>query len=529
MMLSVMIPCYNFEPYIEYCVESVLSQVTDFDFEVIVGDDCSTDGTHLILDRLSDRIKFYTNETNLGIAKNTRKLLGMCRGKYVSYIDGDDFLTDINKLQRQVDFLESNPDYVMHSTGCFYSNDKGEVTNYITPLLEEPTSEQLAHVNYVGFGRTFRNMPGLSPEWMDEIKFHDWAMNFEISLRGKIRCEQTFTGGYRILGTGIITGLSESEIGDSNSKCSARLVERMTKPHKPKAVVTGGCGFIGGHLVDRLVSDGFDVLVIDDLSSSDADFHFNDRAKYVNVDVTDSVAVDSIIEDVDYVFHMAAESRIQPSILNPQRAYSINVLGTLNVVNSCVRKGVKRLIYSSTSSIYGLSEIMPSVECQPVDCQNPYSHSKMLGEEVIKQANKTYGLDCVILRYFNVFGERAPIKGSYALVIGIFLNDATKGENLKIVGDGSKRRDFVHVLDVVESNILATRSLLKFDAEILNIGTGRNYSIKDIADEVSSNQIHIEDRVGEATETLADIRAAESRIGYKPSVDVIEWIKSKKR
>lgn len=525
-MLSVMIPCYNFEKYIADCVNSVLRQETNFDFEIVVGDDCSKDGSVKVLEGMSDKIRFYSNETNLGIAKNTRKLLSMCHGKYVSYIDGDDFLTDPYKLQRQVDFLESNTDYVMHSTGCFYADATGQSTGaFITPLLHEPTPNDLMNVNYVGFGRTFRNMPEMSPEWMDDIKFHDWAMNFEISLRGKVMCENAITGGYRILGTGIITGMPLVQVDENNSKCQTRLQERYNSRHKPKAVVTGGCGFIGGHMVDRLVTDGYDVTVIDDLSSGDATFHYNESAKYTHADISTKIP-DECFEDAEYVFHMAAESRIQPAILNPQRAYNVNVIGTLNVANACVRKGVKRLVYSSTSSIYGLTEKLPSDETQTADCLNPYSHSKMLGEQILQQTNKVQGLDCVTLRYFNVFGERAPIKGTYAPVVGIFLNEAKNQRPLKIVGDGTKRRDFVHVHDIVNANILAARSPEKFNADVLNIGTGKNYSIKEIADSISQWQVTIEDRVGEAIETLADTRLARERIGFGASIDVLEWIKS---
>lgn len=528
MMLSVMIPCYNFEKYIEHCVNSVLAQETDFEIEVIVGDDCSTDDTVAVLKRLPSKVKFYSNSENLGIAKNTRKLLGMCTGKYVAYIDGDDFFTDPKKLQRQVEFLEANPDYVMHSTGCFYAGADGRPSGaIISSLMTEPTAKDLVHVNYVGFGRTFRNMPDLSPEWMDGIKFHDWAMNFEISLRGKIRCVDDVTGGYRILGTGIITSLAPEQVDESNDQCHQSLVKRMQRRHKPKALVTGGCGFIGGHLVDRLLVDGYEVTVIDDLSSSDADFHYNERATYVHADVSSESLPEQPFEDVDVVFHMAAESRIQSAILNPYRAYTVNVTGTLNVVNICAKKKVKRLVYSSTSSVYGLNEKMPTDEKQPYDCLNPYSHSKMLGEQILTHTNKIHGLDCITLRYFNVYGERAPIKGTYAPVIGIFLNEAKNDRPLKIVGDGSKRRDFVHVNDIVEANILSARSTKKFNADVLNIGTGKNYSIKEIADCISLEQVHIEDRIGEAFQTLADTSLAKSTIGFEPSVEVMKWIKSK--
>lgn len=231
MKVSVIIPCYNFENYIRQCVDSVISQITNFEFEVIVGDDLSSDNSALILNEYKGRISYYVNGKNLGLAKNTRKLVEMSNGQYITYIDGDDFYTDPYKLQKQVDFLDSNPDYVMHSTGYTYSDKDGNTQLHLVPLMSEITSQDLLNSNYVGFIRMFRNIPGVVSEWMDEIEFHDWAMNFEISLYGKIKCEDWIGGAYRLLGDGLITGLSDEQINQQNNKCreifSKRLQNKM--------------------------------------------------------------------------------------------------------------------------------------------------------------------------------------------------------------------------------------------------------------------------------------------------------------
>lgn len=228
MKLSVIIPCYNFESYLEKCIQSVLDQETDFEFEIIVGDDCSTDSSPEILSRYVGRIGYYVNHKNLGYGRNTVKLIGMCSGEYITYIDGDDFLTDPKKFQRQVDFLDSNSDYVMHSTGCFYATPEGENSGTIvSPILPEPTTDELLGVNYVGFGRTFRNIRDLSFDWMKDIKFHDWAMNFELSLRGKIRCEDFVSGGYRLSGKGIITSMEAEDVYSQNRTCMEKLRKRL--------------------------------------------------------------------------------------------------------------------------------------------------------------------------------------------------------------------------------------------------------------------------------------------------------------
>lgn len=292
-----------------------------------------------------------------------------------------------------------------------------------------------------------------------------------------------------------------------------------------KIIVTGGCGFIGSHLVDKLTSYNYDVNVIDDLSATENEkFYFNDRAKYFKLDIQNKDLIEPIFKSVDYVFHLAAESRIQPAIQNPSRAYGVNVIGTLNILELSKKYGIKKIIYSSTSSVYGLTSKLPINEETKIDCLNPYAHSKYLGEELFRQYWKEYNLDSVIFRYFNVFGERSPIKGQYAPVIGIFLNQLKNNAPLTIVGDGMKSRDFIHVSDIVEANILAMNFKSKLEANTINIGNGYNISIKDIANIISKNQIHIPNRPGEAQNTLADIEKSKNILGFKPKIDIIKWL-----
>ena len=294
-----------------------------------------------------------------------------------------------------------------------------------------------------------------------------------------------------------------------------------------KVLVTGGCGFIGSHLVDKLIELEHYVFVIDNLSASENEkFYFNEKAKYFENDISDTDTFNNKeLSDVEIVFHLAAESRIQPAIKNPIRAHMVNVIGTLNVLEFCKKNNIKKLIYSSTSSVYGLTDKMPISEDTEIDCLNPYSHSKYLGEQLISHYNKIFGLNSIILRYFNVFGERSPIKGQYAPVVGIFLNQFSNQLPLTIVGDGSKRRDFIHVSDVVKANILSMYIDTENSENIFNVGTNINYSIKEIADVISNRQIFLEERSGEALNTLANITKIENILGFDPSINIIDWIK----
>tara|TARA_R110002153_G_scaffold62647_1_gene168477 strand:- start:246 stop:1187 length:942 start_codon:yes stop_codon:yes gene_type:complete len=293
-----------------------------------------------------------------------------------------------------------------------------------------------------------------------------------------------------------------------------------------KCIVTGGAGFIGSHIVDRLIEDGNEVISLDNESaSSNEEFYWNQKAHKAVLDICDYDKIEPLFKDVDCVFHLAAEARIQPAIKNPQRAVLTNVLGTCNVLQASRENGVGRVLYSSTSSAYGLSNTPPLSEDMPNDCLNPYSVTKVSGEGLCNMYNKLYGLKTVIFRYFNVYGERQPVKGQYAPVVGIFLRQFDAREPLTIVGDGLQRRDFTYVKDVVEANILASETDSDdIFGQIINIGVGRNHSILDIAKMIGYNFKHLPERLGEARITLANIDKARELLGWKPEVGIEDWI-----
>ena len=293
-----------------------------------------------------------------------------------------------------------------------------------------------------------------------------------------------------------------------------------------KSLVTGGCGFIGSHIVDYLMYLNHDVVVVDNHSADNEQFYERPGVEYHREDITDYSAMSIAMRDVDYVFHLAAESRLQPAIENPIEAITKNCVGTTVMLQAAREAGVLRFVYSSTSSGYG-NNPAPSVETQPDDCLNPYSASKIAAEKFCKMYTDLYGLDTVCLRYFNVFGSRSPTRGQYAPVIGVFERQKAAGEPLTIVGDGSQKRDFVYVGDVARANYLASIMPLKgHNGEVFNVGSGKNYSIQEIADLISPEQKYIPKREGEMETTLANIDKIRSVIGWKPDVDVLEWIKN---
>ena len=298
------------------------------------------------------------------------------------------------------------------------------------------------------------------------------------------------------------------------------------------SLVTGAAGFIGSNLVDYLLDKGHQVLAVDDESANNDNFYWNDKSINVKGDITDYAFMKNVVSrNVKYIFHLAAESRLQPAINNPIEAVRKNSLGT-TVMLQCAREaGVKRFIYSSTSSGYG-NNPWPNDETQPDDCLNPYSASKVSGEKFCKMYYDLYGLETVSLRYFNVFGDRCPTRGQYAPVIGIFDRQKEEGKSLTIVGTGEQRRDFVHVKDVARANYLASIMPIKkgghdYAGEVFNVGSGKNYSIKEIADCIDTKQINIAERDGEMDTTLADITKIGDVIGWAPEIDVLEWISSR--
>ena len=295
-------------------------------------------------------------------------------------------------------------------------------------------------------------------------------------------------------------------------------------------LVTGGAGFIGSHLVERLLDEGHQVVVVDDESAdSNEEFFWDKRAENYKVDITDYESLVPLFEGVTGVFHFAAEARIQPAIKNPSRAASVNVLGTCNVLQAARTHGVDRVIYSSTSSAYGRKNTPPLREDMPNDCLNPYSVTKVAGEELCKMYTNLFGLNTVILRYFNVYGERQPLKGQYAPVVGIFQRQVAAGEPMTIVGDGGQKRDFTYVKDVVNANFLAmTSGNSEIFGETFNVGTGTSISVLELASLVGDEVVHIPERLGESRATLADVRKINSMMGWEPTISIQGWLSNEK-
>ena len=293
------------------------------------------------------------------------------------------------------------------------------------------------------------------------------------------------------------------------------------------SIVTGGAGFIGSHIVEKLKKLDHMVVVIDNEYSDNDHFHWRKDTLNVNIYITDYKALKKAFTGADYIFHCAAEARIGPAIENPVNALNINTIGTCNVLQCAREVKAKKVLYSSTSSGYGLNEA-PNVETQPDDCLNPYSVSKIAGEKLCKMYTELYGLNTIIFRYFNVFGERAPRKGQYAPVTGIFLRQKAAGESLTIVGDGEQRRDYIYVKDVANANVMAAISNPDDDAygQVYNIGSGKNYSVNEIASFISNDTINIPRRIGDARNSLANIDKIKKTFAWKPEVDVEEWIKT---
>lgn len=296
-----------------------------------------------------------------------------------------------------------------------------------------------------------------------------------------------------------------------------------------KILVTGGAGFIGSNLVNRLLGDGHDVRVIDNESTDAHESpYWNTKAINYKRDICDYDYLKYITEGVDVIFHLAAEARIQPATENPTLAVKTNTLGTCNVLQAARENGVKRVVYSSTSSAYGLANPVPSTENMNKDCLNPYSVSKTAGEELCKMYTDLFGLETITFRYFNVYGENQPTKGQYAPVIGLFQRQHKAGEPMTIVGDGLQRRDFTYVGDVVEANILAATTKNK-DAlgQLFNIGTGINYNILDLVKLIGGENAeyeHIPERIGEVRDSLSDCSKAYKYLKWKTETKLENWI-----
>ena len=295
-----------------------------------------------------------------------------------------------------------------------------------------------------------------------------------------------------------------------------------------KSLVTGGAGFIGSNLVETLLGVGHTVVCVDNESSDAHDkAYWNNNSINIRGDIRDYTLMSSAMKDVDFVFHLAAEARIQPAIENPINAVSVNDLGTATVLQCARENQIKKFMFSSTSAAYGRNN-SPNVETQQPDALNPYSVTKLNGENLCKMYTELFGLRTVIFRYFNVYGPRQPVRGQYAPVLGIFKRQKDAGEKLTIVGDGNQRRDFVHVEDVARANVMAALGDPSGDVygEVYNVGTGKNFSVNEIAEMFQHPKTYIAPRPGEARVSLANNQKIRNTFGWSPTHDLENWVKT---
>jgi len=287
-----------------------------------------------------------------------------------------------------------------------------------------------------------------------------------------------------------------------------------------KAIVTGGAGFIGSHLVDRLVADGHEVVVIDNLSigrqSNLKAALAAGKVIFHEADVADSDQIAPLFAGADWVFHLAARADIVPSITHPMVYHRANVDGTIAVLEAARAAGIKRFLYAASSSCYGLPDEFPTPETAPARAMYPYALTKYVGEQYAMHWAQTYKLPVVSLRLFNVFGPRHRTSGTYGAVFGVFLAQKLAGHPLTIVGDGTQTRDFTYVTDVVDAFVTAAKS--DVTSEIFNVGSGGTYSVNHLAELLGGPRTNIPKRPGEPDCTFANTDKIQRVLGWKPKV-----------
>lgn len=296
---------------------------------------------------------------------------------------------------------------------------------------------------------------------------------------------------------------------------------------KPRCLVTGGAGFIGSHLTERLLHAGHLVVLLDNFStgrsSNLAHLHNHPNLKVVEIDITEGERILPYFHGIDWVFHLAALADIVPSIQRPGDYFHANVDGTFNVAEAARKSGVTRLVYTASSSCYGIPDVYPTPETATIRPQYPYALTKYLGEEIVMHWNQVYNIPAISLRLFNVFGPRSRTAGTYGAVFGVFLAQKLAGKPYTVVGDGRQTRDFTFVTDVADALYRAAASDLA--GTVLNIGSGDTYSINRLIELLGGERVHIPKRPGEPDCTFADIRAVRERLGWEAKTSFAEGIR----
>lgn len=288
-----------------------------------------------------------------------------------------------------------------------------------------------------------------------------------------------------------------------------------------KCIVTGGAGFIGSNLVEKLVALGHEVTVVDNLSTGKKKNLKNvlNKIKFINLDISKkNKKLQKIFFSVDWVFHLAGLADIVPSIENPSKYFESNVIGTLNLLELSKKSNVKKFIYAASASCYGFPKKYPTDEKQLIDTRYPYAMTKYLGEKIVLDWHKIYKLKNISLRFFNVYGPRSRTTGAYGAVFGVFLAQRLRNKPLTIVGNGSQTRDFIHVYDLVDAIIKAAK--YGKPGEVYNVASGKETSINYIANIIGGKKIFIPKRPGEPLRSLANINKIKRKLKWKPRISI---------
>lgn len=289
-------------------------------------------------------------------------------------------------------------------------------------------------------------------------------------------------------------------------------------------LVTGGCGFIGSHVVDALLAQGHQVKVLDNFSTGRREnlAHVGGKVEIIGCDIGQEGDWQSAFKGVDWVFHLAALADIVPSIQKPDAYFRANVDGTFNVLQAAKSGGVKRLVYAASSSCYGIPDVYPTPETAEIRPEYPYALTKRMGEELVIHWAKVYKLPALSLRFFNVYGPRSRTSGTYGAVFGVFLAQKLAGKPLTVVGDGNQTRDFTFVTDVAQA-VLAAATSPRY-GEIYNVGSGATVSVNRIVELLGGEKVHIPKRPGEPDSTFADISRITSHLGWRPKVPIEDGV-----
>jgi len=295
-----------------------------------------------------------------------------------------------------------------------------------------------------------------------------------------------------------------------------------------KILVTGGAGFIGGHLVDKLVAKGHEVVVLDNLSTGKKE-NINEKVELKELDICNFEAIRPFFNGIDYVFHLAALPRVPISVKDPIGTSQINIMGTINVFKSAQEAGVKRVMFASSSSVYGNENKPPFKEDMTPMPVSPYALQKRVGEQFAKIFTELYKLPIICLRYFTSYGPRMIFDSEYSLAIGKFFRLKREGKPLTIFGDGEQTRGFCYVMDIAEGNIKAMESDKLKGGEIINIGGSEIVSVNQLADLMGGEKVYLEEREGDVRFSMGDVNKAKELIDWQPRFTFKQGIEDTKK